>query len=87
MAIYTYREQGRKNGITKPNIIICNSTHSAFDKACFYLDVELKRVPQDAAFKMDVNKTKRAIDKNTIMIVASAPNFSSGIVDDIEALS
>lgn len=87
MAMYAYREQGRKRGVTKPNIVICRSAHSAFEKAAFYLNLRVKVVGQDKDYKMDVRQTRRAVDSDTIAIVASAPNFSSGIVDDIEALS
>ena len=37
LAMLAYREQGRKRGITTPNVVAPFTAHAAFDKACFYL--------------------------------------------------
>jgi sphinganine-1-phosphate aldolase len=46
MAILAYREWGRKEkGITKPNFVCPQTAHAAVNKACFYFQVELRKVP------------------------------------------
>ena len=45
IACLAYREWGRKRGITKPNIVAPQTAHVAFDKACFYLGIEIRKVP------------------------------------------
>jgi sphinganine-1-phosphate aldolase len=45
IAMLAYREWGKKKGITKPNVIATISAHAAFDKACFYFGIELRKVP------------------------------------------
>ncbi|KLO15424.1 PLP-dependent transferase [Schizopora paradoxa] len=75
-------------GITEPEIAIPVSAHAAFDKAGDYLKVKVHTIPVDPVTrKVDIKKMKRAINKNTIMIVGSAINFPDGCMDDIPALS
>ncbi|CAN6464747.1 unnamed protein product [Victoria cruziana] len=87
LAVKTSRDYMRmKKRITKPEMVIPESAHSAYDKAAQYFDVKLWRVPVNAEFQADVKKMKRFINKNTIMIVGSAPGFPHGIIDPIEEL-
>lgn len=44
LATLAYREQGRKKGIKKPNIVASTTVHAGFDKACFYLGMEVRKV-------------------------------------------
>jgi glutamate/tyrosine decarboxylase-like PLP-dependent enzyme len=59
----------------------------AFDKAAQYFNIKIVVVPVDHCFKGDVEKTRKAITNNTIVIVGSAPSFPHGIIDPIEQLS
>jgi len=36
LAILAYREIASKRGVKNPNIVMSNTAHAAFDKACFY---------------------------------------------------
>jgi sphinganine-1-phosphate aldolase len=88
MACKTYRDWGlvTKN-ISRPNMVVPDTIHAAFDKACEYFGIEMIKLPVDAvSFKADVSKMAKAINKNTVMIAGSGPNYPHGIVDDIEAL-
>ena len=81
LAIYTYREWGRKNhGITRPNIVAFNSVHPAFDKACHYFGITLRKVSSPFWMKLQ-------IDWNTICVVSSAPTYSYGIIDPIDEVA
>lgn len=75
-----------KKGIMKPEMIVPVSAHSAYDKAARYLKIKLWRVPVNEDFQADVKAIQRYLNKNTVMIVGSAPGFPHGIIDPIEEL-
>lgn len=91
MAIKTARDYARSRGrgIERSNVILPQSAHLAFDKACYLMDIEVRRIPirTDGTYQADVSMMADACDQDTIMIVGSAPNFPHGIIDPIEALS
>ncbi|KAL0385327.1 UNVERIFIED_CONTAM: Sphingosine-1-phosphate lyase [Sesamum radiatum] len=87
LAVKTSRDYMKvKKGITSPEMIIPVSAHSAYDKAAHYFKIKLWRVPVDQDFRADVKAIKRYINRNTILIVGSAPGFPHGIIDPIEEL-
>ncbi|XP_027099874.1 sphingosine-1-phosphate lyase-like isoform X1 [Coffea arabica] len=87
LAVKSSRDYIRaKKGITKPEMIIPVSAHSAYDKAAQYFKIKLWRVPVNKQFQADARAIRRHINKNTIMIVGSAPGFPHGIIDPIEEL-
>ncbi|XP_020110710.1 sphingosine-1-phosphate lyase [Ananas comosus] len=87
LAVKTSRDYMRsKKGITKPEMIIPESAHSAYDKAAQYYNIKLWRVPVNKNFVADVKGIKQRINRNTILIVGSAPGFPHGIIDPIEEL-
>ncbi|KAL6294228.1 hypothetical protein ACE6H2_002370 [Prunus campanulata] len=73
-------------GIKKPEMIIPESAHSAYDKAAQYFNIKLWRVPVNKEFQADVKAIRRYINRNTVLIVGSAPGFPHGIIDPIEEL-
>ncbi|KAH6824878.1 dihydrosphingosine phosphate lyase [Perilla frutescens var. hirtella] len=87
LAMKTSRDYMKvRKGITNPEMIIPVSAHSAYDKAAQYFKIKLRRVPVDQHFRADVKAIKRRINRNTILIVGSAPGFPHGIIDPIEEL-
>ena len=88
MAVKAARDQFRTEAsITHPNIVLPTSAHAAFDKAAAYFGVELRRVDVLPTWRADVAAMSERIDKNTIMIVGSAPRYPQGVIDDIPALA
>lgn len=89
MACKAYRDYGREeNGITKPNIVMPVTAHSAFDKAAQYMGMFVKTVKVNPrTTQVDIKAMESAINSNTIMLVGSAPNFPYGTMDDIEAIA
>ena len=88
LAMKTYRDWARdKKGIKRPEMIVPTTVHAAFDKAAQYFGIKMIRVPVDASFRADVAATRRAITRNTVVMVGSAPSFPHGTIDPIEALS
>lgn len=75
-----------KKGIKNPEMIIPLSAHSAYDKAAQYFNIKLRRVPVNSEFQADVRAIRRSINKNTILIVGSAPGYPHGIIDPITEL-
>ena len=88
LAVKTYRDQAReKKGITRPEMIVPVTAHAAFDKASQYFNIKMIHIPVDANFRADVNAAQKAITRNTVVIVGSAPSFPHGTIDPIEELS
>jgi glutamate/tyrosine decarboxylase-like PLP-dependent enzyme len=88
MAVKAARDQFRTEAsITHPNIVLPTSAHAAFDKAAAYFGVELRRVDVLPTWRADVAAMAERIDKNTILLVGSAPQYPQGVIDDIPALA
>ena len=88
LAMKTYRDKCRKiNKINKPNIVIPISAHAAFQKAGEYFNIKIKYIPLDTNYKADLKSLYKTVNRNTICIVGSAPNFPQGTIDPIEKMS
>ncbi|MBL7664369.1 MAG: aspartate aminotransferase family protein [Bacteriovoracaceae bacterium] len=89
MAVKTYRDRARKlkPWILHPEMIVPDSVHVAFDKAGKYFDVKMIHAPLNSDFRVDTKWVSKKINRNTIAIVGSAPQYPHGVVDDIAALS
>lgn len=84
MAVKAYRDFYNKS---KPNIVIPVTAHPAFDKAASYFGIEVNHIPVDKDGNVSPKAMEAAINKNTIMMCGSAPEFSHGIVDPIPQLA
>jgi glutamate/tyrosine decarboxylase-like PLP-dependent enzyme len=49
--------------------------------------MRLKRIPVDADYRADVAAARKAVTRNTVVIVGSAPSFPHGMIDPIAELS
>lgn len=89
LACKAFRDYAREvKGIKKPEIVMPVTAHAAFDKAAQYLNIKIRAIPVDPHnFTVSIQTMKKAITRNTIMLVGSAPNFPYGTMDDIEAIS
>ncbi|KAF9686161.1 hypothetical protein SADUNF_Sadunf03G0129700 [Salix dunnii] len=58
-----------KKGIKRPEMIIPESAHSAYDKAAQYFNIKLRRVPVNKEFQADVKAIKQQINKNTVLLL------------------
>lgn len=84
---WALQEKGFDDG-DRLNVVIPSTAHVAFRKAAEKYGLACKLVDVDPVTgKVDINKMRAAIDKKTIMIAGSAPNYPHGVIDDIEALS
>lgn len=88
LAMKTYRDQARlERGIKEPEMVVPTSAHAAFDKAAQYFGLKQVKVPVGPDLRADVAATRRALGRNTAVVVGSAPSFPHGAVDPIPELS
>ena len=88
LAMKTYRDRARETmGIRAPELVVPETVHAAFDKAAQYFGIRIHHVPVKADFTADVRAMKKAVNKNTIALVGSAPSFPHGVIDPISELS
>ncbi|CAG8502743.1 2538_t:CDS:10 [Acaulospora colombiana] len=93
MACKAYRDWARnEKGITEPEMqvsrVVPDTIHAAFDKAAGYFNIKLIHIPIDPVTRrVDTKAVSRAVNRNTIMIAGSAPNYPHGIIDDIPTLA
>ena len=87
-AIYAYSQRGKKMGIKKPELIIPETAHAGFIKACDLFLIKCIKIPLNKNDKkVNIKLVEKNITKNTIALVGSFPNFPHCVCDDIEALS
>ena len=86
LAVKTYRDLGKTKGIKKPEMIVPETAHVAWDKGAEYFGVKIRRAPLASDYGVDVDAVKKLINKNTVMILGSAPEYPHGIIDPIEKL-
>lgn len=86
LAVKTARDRARAlhPEITRPEMVLPRTAHAAFHKAAHYLDVTpVVAEINPATFKVEPEAMRAAITKNTILLVASAPSYSQGVIDPI----
>jgi len=87
LAVKTYRDRARRlRRVRRPEMILPESIHVAFEKAAEYFGVKAVHVPVGKDYRVDVRRVRRAINRNTILIVGSAPCYPHGVIDPIEEL-
>jgi sphinganine-1-phosphate aldolase len=90
LAMKAYRDRARaraRRRITRPEVVAPTTAHVAFDKAAQYFRIKLVRVPVGADYRADVGAMRRAVTRNTVALVGSAPTFPHGVIDPIEDLA
>ena len=88
MVVKAARDQfAQSNGATTPNIVLPTSAHAAFEKACHYFGVESRRAAVGSDWRADIAAMEMLIDDNTVMLVASAPQYPQGVIDDVAGIA
>ncbi|KAG7190951.1 hypothetical protein KM043_007002 [Ampulex compressa] len=84
-----YRDYAREvKGIKRPEMVVPTTAHSSFDKAAQYFNIKIRTVPvNNHSYTVCMKSMRKAITRNTIMLVGSAPNFPYGTMDNIQAIS
>ncbi len=91
LAMKAYRDRalarGRARRPRHPEIVAPTSAHVAFDKAAQYFGMRMVRVPVGRDFRADVGAVRRAMSRDTVVVVGSAPSFPHGVIDPIRELA
>lgn len=74
-------------GIKKPNVVLPESAHFSFKKACDILCLEMRKIALTRDFRMDADMAAEMVDKNTIALVGVAGTTEYGMVDPIADLA
>ncbi len=85
VAVKTWRDRARSKWpwIRRPNIVCPITIHPAFDKAAHYFGITLRKAPVGKDGVVKVAALRRLINRNTILLAASAPQYVTGAVDPI----
>lgn len=89
LAVKTARDLARaeRPQITAPEIVLPRTAHSAFHKAAWYFGLKPVVTPiNPVTFQADVEAMRKAITRNTVLLVGSAPGYAQGVVDPIEEI-
>jgi sphinganine-1-phosphate aldolase len=91
LAVKTARDlgrwQGRPRDGRRANVVAARSTHPGFAKAAHYLGLELRRARLRDDQRADAADMAALIDSGTVLVVASAPSYPHGVVDDVPAIA
>jgi glutamate/tyrosine decarboxylase-like PLP-dependent enzyme len=86
LAVKAARDKARaeRPQISAPEMVLPHTAHAAFHKAAHYLGVRPIVTPFDQqSFRADPQAMRQASTPNTILLVASAPCYSHGVIDSI----
>lgn len=87
LAVKAARSRGRTRGITAPEMVLPTSAHAAFEKAAYYFGVQSVRVPVRDDYRADPAAMEQAITPNTVLLVASAPQYPQGVIDPVTEIA
>jgi tyrosine decarboxylase / aspartate 1-decarboxylase len=75
-----------RHDIRKPNVVLPESAHFSFKKACDILGLAMHKTPLTRDYRMDADAAAGLVDKNTIAIIGVAGTTEYGMVDPIAGL-
>jgi glutamate/tyrosine decarboxylase-like PLP-dependent enzyme len=87
MAVKGARSRGKRQGISAPEMVLPTSAHAAFEKGAEYFGVKSVRVPVGGDYRADVAAMECALTPQTVLLVASAPQYPQGVVDPVAAIA
>jgi glutamate/tyrosine decarboxylase-like PLP-dependent enzyme len=90
LMVKAVRDYTRKHKpeIKTPEIVLPETAHSCFYKACAYFDLKPVSVAVDPdTFLARVSDIEAAINSNTVLLVASAPSYAHGVVDPVTEIA
>ncbi len=87
LAVKTYRDMGRaEKRIRRPEMVIPETAHVAWEKGAEYFGVKAVHAPLRKDMGVDVDAVRKLVNRNTVMILGSAPEYPHGIIDSIAEL-
>ncbi|RYF40748.1 MAG: aspartate aminotransferase family protein, partial [Comamonadaceae bacterium] len=86
LAVKTYRDLARaQRGVRRPEMVLPVTAHVAWFKAAEYFGVKPRLLALDADLRAETGKLTGLINRNTVMVLGSAPEYPHGTIDPIEA--
>jgi len=73
--------------VERPEVLLPLSAHPSFNKAAHFLGLTPTRVPTGPDLRADPEAIRRAVNRNTVMLVGSAPSYTHGVLDPIPELA
>jgi glutamate/tyrosine decarboxylase-like PLP-dependent enzyme len=68
-------------------MVLPTSAHAAFHKAAHYFGVTVHNIPVQPDFRADADAMATAVNRNTVLVVGSAPQYPQGVIDPIPELA
>jgi len=88
LAVKTYRDMARATrGVRRPEMVLGRTAHVAWLKASDYFGVSIRWLELDAQLRADVGRLDKLINRNTVMVLGSAPEYPHGTIDPIAAMA
>jgi glutamate/tyrosine decarboxylase-like PLP-dependent enzyme len=88
VAVLAARERARtERGVTEPEMVISDTTHAAFHKSAHMFGITVHKVPCRADFTADVDAMAARVNDNTVLVVASAPQYPHGVIDPVPRIA
>jgi glutamate/tyrosine decarboxylase-like PLP-dependent enzyme len=86
--VKTYRDLARaeRPWISRPEIVVPETAHVAWDKGGEYFGVKVVHAPLTKDHWVDVRAVRKLVGRRTVMILGSAPDYPHGVVDPVEDL-
>lgn len=87
-AVLAARERAREErGISQPEMVVTESAHAAFHKSAHMFGIKLHKTPVLADWTADVAAMASQVNRNTVLLVGSAPQYPQGVVDPIPEIA
>ena len=89
MGVKSARDRARRlhPEITSPEMVVPDSAHPAFTKGAHYFGLRRVPIPLGADQQIDTDAYRAAVGPSTVLLVASAPSLTLGMVDPIDQLA
>ncbi|KYQ88631.1 sphingosine-1-phosphate lyase [Tieghemostelium lacteum] len=90
MALKAYRDMAKDlHNITEPEVVLSITAHPAIEKGAKYFGIKLRYVSllADQDYKVNLSEFKSKINSNTILLIASAPQYPHGVMDPISDIA
>ncbi len=90
LAMKAARDWAKKHRpeIAVPEILVPITAHAAFHKAAAYLGMAIRTFDVDpTSFRASAEAARAALGESTVVLVASAPSYAYGVIDDVSGMS
>lgn len=81
-----YRAFRARRQVRRPHLLLPASAHPVYEQAAEIMGLEVIRVALGGDYRASVEALSQCIEAETMMIVASAPSLTFGVIDPVEAL-